>query len=85
MIRYNTQDAFWGRIPNHDSAKAACRIGRLRDPNRPKKLTEEQGSQVRQNSRILALAATRDRLRTKMLEEFGVVKMAVGELIYEDY
>jgi hypothetical protein len=41
MIRYNTQDAFWGRTPNHDSAKAASRIGSLRDLNRPKKLTEE--------------------------------------------
>ena len=46
MIRYNTQDAFWGRTPNHDSAKAASRIGRLKDPNRPKKLTEEQGLQI---------------------------------------
>lgn len=85
MIRYNTQDAFWGRTPNHDSAKAASRIGRLRDPNRPKKLTEEQGSQVRQNSRILELAVTRDRLRAEIVAEFGVVKMALGEPIYDDY
>jgi hypothetical protein len=85
MIRYNTQDAFWGRTPNHDSAKAASRIGRLRDPNRPKKLTEEQDLQVRQNARILELTATRDRLRAKILAEFGVVKMAIGEPIYDDY
>jgi hypothetical protein len=85
MIRYNTQDAFWGRTPNHDSIKAASRIGRLRDPNQPKKLTEEQGSQVQQNSRILEMAATRDRLRAEIVAEFGVVKMTVGELFYEDY
>jgi hypothetical protein len=47
MIQYNTQDAFWGRNPNYDSAKAASRIGRLRDPDRPKKLTDQQGWQVR--------------------------------------
>jgi len=63
----------------------ACRIGRLRDPNRPKKLTEEQALQVRQGSRILELVATRDRLRAKILADFGVIKMAVGEAIYEDY
>jgi Protein of unknown function (DUF3435) len=85
IIRYNTQDAFWGRIPNHDSAKAASRIRRLKDPNRPKKLTEKQGGQVRQNPKILELAATRDRLRTEMLKKFGVVKIAVEEPIYEDY
>jgi hypothetical protein len=29
MIRYSTQDAFWGRTRNHGSAKAASWIGRL--------------------------------------------------------
>jgi hypothetical protein len=31
------------------------------------------------------MAVTRDRLRAEIVAEFGVVKMAVGELIYEDY
>ena len=85
MLRYSTQDAFWRRAANHDSAKAASRIDRLRNPRRPKKLTEQQGGQVRQNSKILKLAATRDRLRSEMLKKFDVVKMAVEEPIYEDY
>jgi hypothetical protein len=59
MIRYNTQNAFWERTPNHDSAKAANRIGRLKNLNRFKKFTEEQGWQVRQSSKILKLAVTR--------------------------
>lgn len=63
MIRYSTQDAFWGRTPNHDSARAAGRIGHLRDPNRPRKLTEKQRQQVRQIPRIRELAATRGRLQ----------------------
>jgi len=47
MIWYNTQDIFWECIPDYDSAKAASRIGRFRDSNRPKKLIEEQALQIR--------------------------------------
>jgi hypothetical protein len=76
-------------FPRHHSHRhrhrGRRRIGRLRDPNRPKKLTEEQGLQVRQNAGVLKLTATRDRLRAKILAEFGVVKMAIGEPIYDDY
>jgi hypothetical protein len=85
MLRYSTQDAFWNRPADHDSAKAASRIGRLRDPNRPKKLTEAQSRQVRQIETIQEAAATRDSLRVEILSKFGALKMAREESIYEDY
>lgn len=85
IIRYSTQDAFWHREPSHESAKAASRIGRLRDRNRPKKLTEEQSAQVREAPAILELLASRDRLRMDILGQFGALKMAEGEPIYDDY
>jgi hypothetical protein len=61
---------------DHESAKAASRIGRL---NRPRELNEEQSRQVRQDSpKILELAAVRGDLT-----EFGVVKVAEGSLSTE--
>jgi len=61
------------------------RINRLRDPNRSKKLTEEQDLQIRQNARILKFTATRDRLRAKILAEFGAIKIVIKKPIYDDY
>lgn len=84
MIRYSTQDAFWERTPNHESAKAASRIGRLRDPKRPRKLTDEQREQVRKAPHVLQLIATRDSLHREILAQFGVPKMAIGEPIHDD-
>jgi hypothetical protein len=84
-IRYSTQDAFWGRPTDHESAKAASRIRRLRDPNRPRKLNSAQKQDVRQSHQVLELITVRDRLRMHIEEEFGVVKMAEGEPIYNDY
>jgi Protein of unknown function (DUF3435) len=85
MIRYSTQGAFWGRTADHESAKAASRIGRLRDPNRSRTLSQGQSRQVRHSSKILELAAVQDELHRKIVAEFGVVKMAEGEAIYDDY
>ncbi|KAK5312401.1 hypothetical protein LTR93_011345 [Exophiala xenobiotica] len=62
MLRYSTQDAFWNRDSDAQAAKSASRIGRLRDPNRPRKLTEKQSRQ-----------------------EFGELRMAVGEPIHDEY
>jgi Protein of unknown function (DUF3435) len=85
MIRYNTQDAYWGRPPDNDSPKAASRIGRLRDPRRPRKLTEEQSQRVRREPRIVELCDVRDRLRAEIVSQYGVVKMAKGDSVYDDY
>ncbi|EED22492.1 hypothetical protein TSTA_059900 [Talaromyces stipitatus ATCC 10500] len=64
-IRYFTQDQFWGRSSDHESARTASQIGLLRDPDRPRKLSTEQGQQIE--------------------ELFGVIEMAKGEPIYNDY
>jgi hypothetical protein len=85
ILRYSTQDAYWGRTPDNDSAKAASRIGRLRDPNRPTKLTEEQNQQIRRKSRIVELYDIRNHLRAKIVSIYNVIKMAEGESIYDDY
>ena len=85
ITRYNTQDAYWNRTSDNDSCKAASRIGRLRDPRRPKKLTTEQSQQVRLEPRIVELYDVHDRLRAKIVSEYGVVKMAEGEQIHKDY
>jgi hypothetical protein len=85
IIRYSTQDAYWNRTSDNDSCKAASRIGRLRDPRRPKKLTKEQSQQVRREPRIVELYDVHDRLRVKIVSEYGVVKMAEGEQIHKDY
>src|SRR6202012_3490179 len=66
-------------------AKAASRIGRFRDPGRPRKLNEEQRREVRQDPVVLGLSSTRDRLRDRIVEEFGAVKLAIGEPIHGDY
>ncbi|QKX63180.1 uncharacterized protein TRUGW13939_10349 [Talaromyces rugulosus] len=84
-IRYSTQDAFWGRETDHESAKAASRIQRFRDPNRPRKLTLEQKQEVRHSRQVLELTSIRDRLCMQIEETFGVVKMAEGEPIHRDY
>jgi Protein of unknown function (DUF3435) len=81
----STQDAYWNRTPDNDSAKAASRIGRLKDPKRPRKLTEEQSQRVRQEPRIRELSDVRDRLRAEIVSKYGVVKMAEGEPIHKDY
>ena len=85
MIRYNTQDAFWGRLTDHESQKAASRIGQLRDHNRPRKLNPEQYQQVLQSPKVLELAAVRDQLSARIEKEYGVITMAVGEPIHRDY
>ena len=85
MIRYNTQDAYWGRTPDNGSAKAASRIGRLRDSKRPRKLTEHQGRQVRQEPGIIELCRIRDHIRAQIVSEYGFIKMAEGEPIHEEY
>ncbi|KAK4934372.1 hypothetical protein LTR10_024348 [Elasticomyces elasticus] len=85
MLRYSTQDAFWNRESDAQAAKSASRIGRLRDPNRPRKLTEKQSRQVRQHPSVLQLLETRDRVRRLILQEFGELRMAVGEPIYNEY
>lgn len=85
ILRYSTQNAYWGRTPANNSAKAASRIGRLRDPRRPRKLTEKQGQQVRREPRIIELCDVRYHLRDEIVSKYGVVKMAEGEPIYEEY
>jgi uncharacterized protein DUF3435 len=85
ILRYSTQDAYWQRPPDNDSCKAASRIGRLRDPRRPRKLTEEQSQEVRREPSIIKLYDARDRLGAEIVSEYGVIKMAEGELIYKDY
>jgi hypothetical protein len=85
MIRYNTQDAFWGRLTDNESQKAASRIGQLRDHNRPRKLNPRQRQQVLQSPKVLELAAVRDQLSARIEKEYGVVTMAVGELIHRDH
>jgi hypothetical protein len=72
IIRYNTQDAYWGRTPDNGSAKAASRIGRLRDSKRPRKLTEHQGRQVRQEPGIIELCRIRDHIRAQESDSVGV-------------
>ncbi|OQV11319.1 hypothetical protein CLAIMM_15173 [Cladophialophora immunda] len=84
-IRYNTQDVFWGRTPDHESAKVASRIGRLRDTRRPRKLNEEQKREVRLDPVIVQLSTTRGQLRDQIVKEFGAVQMAIGEPIHKDY
>ncbi|EED12757.1 conserved hypothetical protein [Talaromyces stipitatus ATCC 10500] len=84
-IRYFTQDQFWGRSSDHESARTASQIGLLRDPDRPRKLSAEQGQQVRQDPEVRELAAVRGRLRAQIEEVFGVIEMAKGEPIYNDY
>lgn len=71
MLRYSTQDAFWNRDSDPQAAKSASRIGRLRDPNRPRKLTHEQNRQVRQSPSVVRLVETRDRVRRLIRRDFG--------------
>ncbi|KAK5313781.1 hypothetical protein LTR93_010778 [Exophiala xenobiotica] len=85
MIRYSTQDAFWNREADPQAAKPASRIGRLRDPNRPRKLTDEQSQQVRRLPSVRRLLESRDRVRCLILRLFGVLRMAVGEPIHAEY
>ncbi|OXV10984.1 hypothetical protein Egran_01255 [Elaphomyces granulatus] len=85
MIRYNTQDAYWGRTPDNDSARTASRIGRLRDPKRPRKLTELQGRRARREPRVLKLCSTRGRIRTEIELKYCSVRMAEGEPIHVEY
>ncbi|KIV81297.1 hypothetical protein PV11_03492 [Exophiala sideris] len=85
MLRYSTQDAFWNRESDAQAAKSASRIGRLRDPNRPRKLTEKQSRQVRQRPSVLQLLETRNRVRRLILQEFRELRMAVGEPIHDEY
>jgi Protein of unknown function (DUF3435) len=85
ILRYSTQNAYWGRNPDSDSAKAASRIGCLRDPRRPRRLTEKQSQQIRREPKIIELCDVRDRLRAEIVSKYGVVRMAEGEPIYEDY
>jgi hypothetical protein len=84
-IRYFTQDQFWGRSSDHESARTASQIGLLRDPDRPRKLNTEQGQQVRQDPEVRELVAIRGRLCAQIEEVFGVIEMAKGEPIYNDY
>jgi hypothetical protein len=85
IIRYFTQDQFWGRSSDHDSARTASQIGLFRDLDRPRKLSAEQAQQVRQDPEVRELAAVRDRLCAQIEEVFGVIQMAKGEPIYNDY
>lgn len=85
MIRYSTQDAFWGRETDPGGAKTASRIGRLRDIDRPKRLTAEQNRQVRQLPTVANLIETRALLRQKIRDRFGALKIAEGEPVYDDY
>ncbi|KIW36296.1 hypothetical protein, variant 3 [Exophiala oligosperma] len=85
MIRYSTQDAFWNRDSDPQAAKSASRIGRLRDPNRPRKLTDEQSHRVRRLPSVHRLLESRDRVRGLILRDFGVLRMAVREPIHAEY
>jgi len=85
MLRYSTQDAFWNRESDPQTAKSASRIGRLRDPSRPRKLTDEQSQQVRRSPSVIRLLETRDGLRRLILREFGELRMAVGEATHAEY
>lgn len=85
IIRYSTQNAYWGRTSDRDTCKAASRIGRLRDSRRPRKLTEEQSQQARRKPTVLALHDARNQLRTIIVAKFGVIKLAEGEQIHKQY
>ncbi|KAJ9609280.1 hypothetical protein H2204_015587 [Knufia peltigerae] len=85
MIRYSTQDAFWNRDGDPQAAKSASRIGRLRDPNRPRKLNNEQSQQVRRLPSVRRLLESRDRVRGLIVREFGRLRMAIGEPIHAEY
>ncbi|KUL81520.1 hypothetical protein ZTR_10340 [Talaromyces verruculosus] len=63
----------------------ASQIGLLRDPDRPRKLSAEQGQQAQQDPEVRELAAVRSRLCAQIEETFGVIEMAKGEPIYNDY
>ncbi|KAE8547698.1 hypothetical protein EYB25_009491 [Talaromyces marneffei] len=65
-IRYFTQDQFWGRSSDHESARTARQ-------------------QVRQDPEVRELADIRSRLCAQIEEAFGVIEMAKGEPIYNDY
>ena len=85
MLRYSTQDAYWNRESDSHAAKSASRIGRMRDPERPRKLTKKQGAEVRDSLSVRRLVQTRDRVRDQILKDFGELKMAVGEEIYTQH
>ncbi|KAJ9607050.1 hypothetical protein H2200_008122 [Cladophialophora chaetospira] len=85
MLRYSTQDAYWNRDSDSQAAKSASRIGRLRDPDRPRRLTKEQGVEVRDHPSVRQLIQTRDRVREQIVQDFGELKMAVGEEIYSQH
>jgi hypothetical protein len=85
IIRYFTQDQFWGRSSDHDSARTASQIGLFRDPDRPRKLSAEQRQQVRQDPEVQDLADIRSRICAQIKDAFGVIEMAKGEPIYNDY
>ena len=85
MLRYSTQDAYWNRESDSQAAKSASRIGRLRDPDRPRRLTKEQGVEVRDHPSVRQLIQTRDRVRDQIVKDFGELKMAVGEEIFTQH
>lgn len=84
-VRYFTQDAYWGVSSDPESAKTGSQISLLRDPDRLRKLSTAQRQRVREDPEVQEMVAVRDHLCARIEDEFGVVEMARGELIYYDY
>jgi hypothetical protein len=65
-INKNLPAIIRGLDPEADLMRAACRMSRSIDPNRPQELTTAQSSSVNQDAEIIDLIRRRDAIRHKM-------------------
>jgi hypothetical protein len=68
-ITVDTQAIVRGMAPQDEIMRAACRMSRWIDPERPRRLTPEQSASVNQDSRIQRLLRRREKCRGKSSRE----------------
>ena len=65
-VTVDTQAIVRGTVPQNEIMKAACRMSRWIDPERPRKLTPEQSASVNENPEIQKLLIRQTKLRGKV-------------------
>jgi hypothetical protein len=74
-ITADTQAIVRGTAPQEEIMKAACRMSRSIDPNRPQCLTPEQSQSINSNPKVRELLRKRDLLKSRNLDKEHLVEI----------
>jgi len=85
MIRHDTQAAYRGTASRGDLIVASRRISRMIDPRRPRKPSEQQLQELRQDVRVQELRRHQQDLFQQICDKFNYIDRAKGQPIHDEY